>query len=192
MIIAKGTPQHQLVGRWFVRGMLAAGGSSFVLSVLHPNHFLFMVGVFTVYMVLTGQRYLLFKSATHQANWVDWSFTIAMLLAGLWFISLGSLNVWKGNYFGVVFVTFGGFGLNYVRIDLKNFRGKSHLKNFWLSDHIQRMVGGFIASSTAFLVVNAKYFPEAIPMLVYWLLPTVVLTPLLIKWAQKYEVKRSK
>lgn len=190
MIIPKGTPRHQKVGRWFVRGMLSAGASSFVLAVLHPNYFLFMVGVFTLYMVGTGQRYLLFKSKSYAVTRVDWAFTLAMLVASLWFIPLGIIHLWEGNFFGLVFITFGGFGLSYVWLDIKNFRGKSHLKNFWLTEHIQRMVGGFIASSTAFLVVNVKYFPEGIPMFIYWLLPTVLMTPILSKWVKKHQIKK--
>jgi uncharacterized membrane protein YbaN (DUF454 family) len=52
------------------------------------------------------------------------------------------------------------------------------------------MTGGFIAALTAFLVVNAKYFPEQIPGFVYWLLPTIIFTPLIITWSSKYEVKK--
>ena len=47
----KGGKRHKLIGRVFYFSMLMAGFSSLVLSCLHPNHFLFMVGLFTFYMV---------------------------------------------------------------------------------------------------------------------------------------------
>jgi uncharacterized membrane protein YbaN (DUF454 family) len=50
------------------------------------------------------------------------------------------------------------------------------------------MTGAFIASATAFLVVNAKYFPDIIPGFVYWLLPTIIFTPLIVKWSKKYQI----
>jgi uncharacterized membrane protein len=192
MAAKKGDSKHKIIGKIFTVSMLSAGLSSLVLSVLHPSHFLFMVGIFTVYMVATGNRYLYLKSLhkNQKPKIIDWTLTLIMLLAGLLFIALGTLSLLKSNFFGLVLVTFGFLGLLFVRQDFINFRGKSTILNYWLSVHLQRMIGAFIASSTAFLVVNAKYLPESIPVIVYWLLPTMILTPLIIKWANKYEVKK--
>jgi uncharacterized membrane protein len=54
----KGDSSHKLIGKVFVYGMLVAGLSSLALASIHPNYFLFIVGVFTVYLVLTGYRYM--------------------------------------------------------------------------------------------------------------------------------------
>ena len=61
IIRKKGDKKHKLVGKFFLYGMLLAGFSALVLSVLHPNYFLFIVGVFTLYMTGTGERYLYLK-----------------------------------------------------------------------------------------------------------------------------------
>lgn len=192
MIATKGTSTHKLVGKIFTLSMLTAGLSSLVMSVMHPNHFLFMVGIFTVYMVVTGNRYLHLKSlsSNQKPKTIDWFMTIAMLMAGILFIGLGVLLLLKSKTFGLVFITFGLLGLQFVRHDFINYRGHSGILNYWLSEHLQRMTGAFIASFTAFLVVNAKYFPAFIPGFIYWLLPTFILTPLIIKWSRKYEVKK--
>lgn len=192
MIAKKGDSKHKIVGKIFSISMLTAGLSSLVLSVLHPSRFMFMVGIFTVYMVGTGNRYLHLKmlNKNQKPKIIDWALTISMLLAGILFMGLGTLSLLKSNFFGLVFVTFGFLGLLFVRHDFKNYSGKSDILNYWISEHLQRMIGAFIASSTAFLVVNAKYLPEYIPIVVYWLLPTIILTPLIIKWARKYEVKK--
>jgi uncharacterized membrane protein len=194
MIAKKGDLKHKVIGKVFSISMLTAGLTSLVLSVLNPSQFMFMVGVFTVYMVGTGHRYLHLKmlNKNQKPKIIDWTLTFAMLLAGIWFIVLGTLNLLKANFFGLVFITFGFLGLLFVSHDFKNYRGKSDILNYWLSEHLQRMVGGFIASSTAFLVVNAKYLPDFIPIIVFWLLPTTIFTPLIIMWATKYEVKRKK
>lgn len=192
MIAKKGNLKHKIVGKIFSVSMLTTGLSSLVLSVLHPSRFMFMVGAFTVYMVGTGNRYLHLKmlNKNQKPKIIDWTLTLSMLLAGVLFIGLGTVNLLKSNLFGLVFITFGFLGLLFVRHDFKNYSGKSNILNYWLSEHLQRMIGAFIASSTAFLVVNAKYLPEYIPIILYWLLPTVILTPLIIKWARKYEVKK--
>src|SRR5690606_9577998 len=146
----------------------------------------------TVYMVGTGNRYLRLKmlNKNQKPKIIDWTLTLSMLLAGVLFMGLGTLNLLHSNFFGLVFITFGFLGLLFVRHDFKNYNGKSNIINYWLSEHLQRMIGAFIVSSTAFLVVNAKYLPNYIPIMVYWLLPTIILTPLIIKWARKYEVKK--
>ena len=187
----KGDKNHRLIGKIFFVSMLIVGASSLVLSYVHPNYFLFMVGVFTLYMVGSGQRYLKHKQQDKlDSKVIEWTMTILMLLAGLFFVGIGILTIIKSNLFGLIFITFGSLGLLFVRQDFKNYNDKTTIKNYWLVDHLQRMTGGFIAALTAFLVVNAKYFPEQIPSFVYWLLPTFILTPLIIKWSGKYEVKK--
>lgn len=188
----KGGKRHKLIGRVFYFSMLMAGFSSLVLSCLHPNYFLFMVGLFTLYMVGSGQRYLKHeKIETQGIDKIDWVISTIMLIVGLLFAGLGIWTLVKTNLFGLVFLAFGSLGLLFVLQDFLNFNKKSSIKNYWLVGHLQRMTGAFIASITAFLVVNNKYFPDSIPGFVYWLLPTITLTPLIVKWSKKYQVKIS-
>ena len=120
---------------------------------------------------------------------IDWTITIAMLLAGLLFVGLGVKHLIASNNFGIVLIVFGVLGIRFVQTDFKNYKGQVVANNYWLLAHLQRMTGAYIASATAFLVVNARYFPENIPSMVYWLLPTVTLLPLTVKWTKKYQVK---
>ncbi|MCH2043796.1 MAG: DUF2306 domain-containing protein [Saprospiraceae bacterium] len=187
----KGDHTHKLIGRVFYVSMLTASISALVLASLHSNYFLFMVGIFTLYMVSSGQYYLRRKQKDKLGSkTIEWGITILMLISGLVFIGFGILTLVKSNLFGLVFLTFGGLGLLFVQQDFKNYTGKATTDNYWLLGHIQRMTGSFIAALTAFLVVNAKYFPEQIPGFVYWLLPTVILTPLINKWCREYKVKK--
>jgi len=190
IIRRKGDKNHKIVGKVFFVSMLAAGISSLILSYLHPNSFLFMVGVFTLYMVSSGQRYLTEKQINNfSPNIIDWTITILMCLAGLLFVILGASAILKSNLFGVVYIVFGGLGLLFVGQDYINYNNKSRIKNYRLLAHLQRMTGSFIAALTAFLVVNAKYLPDVIPSILYWLLPTLVLTPYIIHWSLKYQTK---
>jgi uncharacterized membrane protein len=187
----KGGKQHRAVGRIFVYAMLTAGSTSLILAVLHPNYFLFIVGVFTLYMVGTGYRYMRLRDRSKLPAAMDWVLAIVMAVAGVVFIGLGLRSLLQGVMFGLVFMTFGFFGLVFVKQDVDNYRGRARAVNFWLLSHLQRMTGAFIASLTAFLVVNAKYMPAALPSYVYWLLPTLVLVPFIIRWSRRYEIRKA-
>lgn len=184
----KGGKIHRLVGRFFLYSMLLVSGTAFALSVLHPNYFLFIVGVFTLYMVCSGKRYLYLKNLSkgQQPKLIDWLLTGFMLLFGILFLVFGAYHLTNKNSFGIVFLVFGAIGLRFVRADFRNFRGKTNVENVWLVAHIQRIIGAYIATLTAFLVVNNKIMPSYIA----WLLPAVILFPLIVVWVRKYKVKR--
>lgn len=188
IIRKKGGELHGNIGMLFLYGMLTAGLSSLVLSVMHPNYFLFIVGIFTLYMTATGKRYLHFKQSGKKPGIMDWGLTGGMLLAGIAFLGFGLALLIRGNNFGIVFLAFSFIGLRFSFADMSNYRGKSKIKNFWLTGHLQRMIGSYIASTTAFLVVNVKYIPLYLPNYIWWLLPSVIFTPLIIIWTRKYRV----
>ena len=140
-------------------------------------------------MIGTGNRYVYLKmlQKSQKPAIIDWTLTLGMLLTGSIFIVQGIIHLVSQNTFGIVFIAFGGIGLNFVRRDFSNYRGKAETKNYWLIAHLQRMTGGYIAALTAFLVVNFRLFPEGTPAVLVWLLPGLVLTPLIVKWSRKYK-----
>ncbi len=93
----------------------------------------------------------------------------------------------------LVLMVFGVLGGSLAAQDAKLFydiiRQKEILKNQWLLRHISTMLGGYIATFTAFLVVNVSL--ESAPWLP-WLLPTIIGTPLIAYWTRKYQPKKSK
>tara|TARA_R110000737_G_scaffold327084_3_gene341149 strand:- start:22283 stop:22951 length:669 start_codon:yes stop_codon:yes gene_type:complete len=192
IIRKKGDQKHKWMGKIFLYGMLTVGLSAFVLSIIHPNYFLFIVGVFTFYLAATGNRYLSLKelNTTQKPKIVDWVLTISMLIFGVVFAIFGIYHLTRSNTFGIVFIVFGFLGLSMVRRDIKNYQGKIEITNYWLTAHLQRMIGAYISALTAFLVVNGKYFNGLVPGFILWLLPTVVLVPLIFKWTRKYKVEK--
>ena len=190
VIRKKGDSKHRLVGRIFLYSMLTVGVSALVLSVMHTNYFLFIVGIFTLYMVSSGQRYLFLRQLAfnQKPTWVDWTLSIFMLVFGLVFIVFGILKLSQGENFGIVFIVFGVVGLRMVTTDFKNYRHKTDIQNSWLVAHIQRMTGAYVAALTAFLVVNIK--SALLPGYVVWLLPTAIFFPLILTWTKKYQVKK--
>ena len=163
------------------------------MASIKINYFLFVVGVFTIYLVGTGNRYIYLQllGKTQRAKIVDWALSVGMFLMGIAFIFLGvTLLKDQENSFGVVPIVFAFVGFGGVREDIRNYTGRIKSQTFWLKAHISRMSGGFIAASTAFLAVNSSKIPLEIPTFVYWLLPTILITPLIIKWQRKLRSKK--
>jgi uncharacterized membrane protein len=184
LLSKKGNKNHKRIGNIYFYSMLIAALISFPMSYLHSDYFLFIIGVFTSYMLLTGRRYLK-KKEISDVETTDWVLTFVMLFFGIAFITFGIYKLINHDSFGTVLLVFGGISCLFVWRDKRNFEGKSRYKNYWLVTHIQRMVGSFIATVTAFLVVNNKILPD----IVAWLLPTFLLVPLIVKWVIKYNVK---
>ncbi len=185
MLAKKGGRRHKAIGNIYFYAMLTASLVSLVMAALHPNYFLFIIGVFTAYMLLTGKRYL-GKKSTADVTRVDWLITITMLIFALAFLGLGISYLLGGSLFGIVLAVFGITAGLFVSVDYRNYSGRSMLKNYWLTAHFQRMIGSYIASATAFLVVNN----QVLPGVVAWLLPTAILTPLIVRWSKKYGVPK--
>lgn len=179
----KGDKLHKSIGIIFLYGMLINGFAGLLLSIIHTNYFLFIIAVFSIYLVGTGQRCLSFKqwNKNQKPKTIDWFLSLAMLIFALGFIGFGIYTITNGNDFGTVMIVFGVISLLMVLKDFKNYRGKSEIKNQWLLTHIQRMVAGYIAAITAFIVVNNTILPNVIA----WLLPTIILTPLIYYWSRK-------
>ncbi len=193
MFRTKGDKLHKLAGDFFFYGMLAAGCSALVMSVMHTSYFLFITGVFTIYLVSTGKRYLSMRGSELNAKRkpLDWALTGCMGLFSIAFTGFGIYNLVGSNTFGIVFLVFGYLSMRMVIADVKNYQGKSEIKNAWYVLHFQRMIGAYIAALTAFLVVNVPqgWLPASFNF-IPWLLPPLILVPLIYKWTAKYAVKK--
>jgi uncharacterized membrane protein len=193
MIMKKGGKTHRIVGKFFVAGMMISSFIALIMASIKINYFLFVVGIFTIYLVGTGNRYIYLKllGKSQKPKILDWILTCGMFLMGIVFIILGVILLKnQQNSFGVVPIVFAFVGFGSVREDILNYTGRIKSQKFWLKAHVSRMSGGFIAASTAFLAVNAQKIPLEIPTFVYWLLPTIVITPLISKWQRKLRAKK--
>ena len=182
VIAKKGTPIHKRTGKIYFFSMLFVSIVALPMSYLHPNYFLFLISIFTIYMLLTGIRYL-DKKSTPDVKPLDWAYTIIISLFAVLFITFGISSIVKSNLFGIVFIVFGCIGLLFSYQDRQNFKGHAKIKNYFLTTHLQRMTGSYVAATTAFLVVNNKILPSVVA----WLLPTIIMAPLIIKWTRKYK-----
>ena len=185
MISKKGDQKHKQVGSLFSLSMIMVGLSSMILSIIHPNYFLFLMAVFTIYFVITGYRYnqLRLLKYDQKPEILDWVFTIVMLIIAILILILGGKYIIEKNSMGYAFIAFGIIAIRSVKTDYYNYTGRSKINNYWLMAHIQRMTGAYISSLTAFLVVNSKYISEYIPKVWIWLIPSVIFIPLIFVWS---------
>lgn len=130
-------------------------------------------------VVATRQR----RGAIAWGNPIDLGF--AWVTAGLGAVLL-VMGVAKGQ---PLFMGFGGLGLVTGASDLRFFRHGTHEPGAWLRRHLQAMLGGATAATTAFTVqvvgrmLDDAGFGEA--MLVAWMLPVVLGTGLSVWWSRR-------
>lgn len=109
--------------------------------------------MFTIYLVGTADRYIKLKQ--NKPLLIDWVYTLGMFVFGSVFIIWGIITLTKSDGMGAVMLVFGFIGLYSVYRDFNYYKGEIAHRNYRLFIHIGRMVGGFTATVTAVLVVNA-------------------------------------
>ena len=92
---------------------------------------------------------------------------------------------------GTILLVFGVIYTQGVWREYKKFKFPPSGKLFWYYMHIGQMSGAYIATVTAFLVNNGRWFPF-VPGIVLWLLPAAVGVPLITQTIKKYKNKHSK
>lgn len=185
LAIKKGHQTHRRLGRLFSGSMLSCGCLALIMSAMHPNLFLALVGLFTLYMVGMGHRYARRKNAS--ATLLDHGIALSIFITGSVLVLLALQTLVRGNQMGWVLAAFGGLGLMYAVQDWKALR-QHHLPNAKrIQLHLQHMLGSLIAFISAFLVVNYRWFPEELPAPILWLFPTFVLTPIIVFWSRRVE-----
>ena len=188
VIAKKGGKAHKKSGKIFFYGMLLAGGSGIVASLLpgHYNPFLFVVGLFSIYLVLSGYRALKFTKVKTRAQLrPDIILAWGMITVAVLMISFGSYVLIKIDTIGVVLIIFGVIAFLNGYNDLKAFKDLKTLRKKAIRLHIAKISGGYIAAFTAFLVTNA-----VLPSLLGWLLPTVFGTIFIMYWLRKTRIKK--
>lgn len=183
VLVKKGSSNHKQLGRWFSWSMIISSLISLVIARMpgHINNFLFLIGIFTIYMVLAGNRALTFKSAKKtKANLTDKVVSGGMVISGFLMITFGIIGLVQSQSQGVLFIFFGLFGLFMPYSDFRLFTTTLQNRKSWLTNHLSRMLGALIASVTAFLVAGMKY-----DNLLAWMLPTVIGTIYIVYWIRK-------
>ncbi|MDO6809422.1 hypothetical protein Q4603_12405 [Zobellia galactanivorans] len=184
-IAKKGSPLHKKLGKLFSIGMIGSSTISIPIAMMpnHENLFLLLIGLFTIYLVLVGNRALQFKTRSN-ADIVDKAISGSMLLFSAIMLGIGMYRLLNTDTSGLLYVFFGGFGLLLTLKDFQFYKNPQKTKNGWLLSHIGKMIGALIASITAFIIAGLS-----IGNLMAWTLPTVLGTIYIIYWKRKVNPK---
>ena len=189
VFVKKGGVNHKKAGKVFAYSMIISSLISLFVAKM-PNHqstFLFLIGVYTIYLVLAGNRALSFKDKSKiNPTLTDKALSGTMLLVSLTMIVIGIVAFIKHTNNGILYVFFGGVGLMNTLKDFYDFHTKAFTekKNAWLISHLGGMVGAFIASITAFLVAGLH-----IGTTLVWITPTILGTIYIMLWNKKLKPK---
>jgi hypothetical protein len=114
---------------------------------------------------------------------------VALIIAGTFNLSFAAWGIYlmvtaQQGFIAYLAIGFGAGGSVLVYRQLRSFI-RPPAKYHWFYAHIGNMIGGFIASVTAFSS-QVMYF---MPGIMQWLWPTFVGVPLIIYWTRSYQKK---
>lgn len=193
IISLKGKQWHKQSGKIYVYAMTAVFITGIVVASFRFNRFLFLIAFLSYYSVFCGVRALRLKQLhkNQEPKWYDWFAGILNALANLLFIGLGIYyGVMKGFTSGGTLLSI-GFGLGGLLLSYTNiypFIIKPEKAYHWYVSHIGNMMGGYIATFTAFLSTMVTRLDLMNPYLAF-ALPSFIGIPLLIYWQKHTEKK---
>lgn len=191
----KGKGVHVKTGRIYFWSMILVAVTAFYLSIVNMIPFLFLIAVLSFYLTWSGYKAIHWKNKMlpKLIFWFDAVVIHLVALFGILMIILSLLSWFEIHVnaaitsLRIVLLVFGIGTTIFAVEDLILFYRKNPSSKFlWMYTHIGRMLGAYIATLTAFLVVNGEFFPSP---LIAWLGPTVIGTPLIFYWIKKYRQK---
>ena len=172
----KGKRLHVLSGRTYFWGMATIFLTAIPMSIISSNIFLFLIAIFSFYLAFAGMRFA--RNRKGVANTLDWTAVGLMILSGLGMWILSAIYFSNNNSQYIVLLVFGFLAIALGYADYRGYKNKTATGKERISRHLTNMMGGTIAVITAVLVVNPPFEPEW----VWWVLPTVLITPVIFWW----------
>ncbi len=197
---AKGGKTHRRWGKIYFWGMTGVAVTALILSFALPIFFLAMVAVFSFYAAFAGYRILFLKDMYRGARPkpYDWIAAVVTVLSSAMLFLMGFLKPAlmavgliqiAGHTVSIVSVVFGLIGIRLGVGSISGFLKQPQEKMFWWYNHLQGMIGSYIAAMTAFSAVNlTRWFGAAWWV---WLWPTIVGVPAITLWTVYYKKKFS-
>jgi uncharacterized membrane protein len=179
MFSKKGGEAHILWGKVYYWAMFVVAITAIIRFQMKLNLiFLSGIAVFSFYNTFTGVR-LIRRKENPKPEFIDWFGCILMIICSFLMLYFSYIAYKNGSsFYTILFAIFGLFMCFMALEDLRVFMGKKEIDNdvpvptrYWFQNHISRMGGSYIATVTAFLVVNN---PPQIPGLVVWIAPGVI------------------
>lgn len=175
----KGKKFHVLSGRTYFWCMVGIFITAIPMSIINSNTFLFLIAIFSFYLAFAGMRFA--KNRKGIATTIDWIAVSLMILSGLGMWALAITYFISDNSQYITLLVFGFIALALGYGDYRSHKNKAATGKERIAKHLTNMMAGTIAVITAVLVVNVNIEP----IWIWWLLPTVVITPIISYWNNK-------
>jgi len=164
--------------------LLAAFTAIFIsLAPKHHSPFLFCIGVFTIYLLITGYRSLNYKKDNPPLN-TDKIISWIMVVVG---VSMAFFTLILYQKLNILMLVFGTLSFVLAVQDLIIHKNADKLKSDWLRLHLIKMLAGYISATTAFIVVN-----QIIPGLYGWFIPGIIGSFFIAYFSDKVKKKTAK
>ena len=186
ILSAKGKTIHRKSGRVYFWAMTFVFITALILAGFQFNRFLFMIGFLSYYSVFAGVRSLKLKKLhkDQQPKWYDWLAGLINAGMNVIFIGIGVqiiLEYPDQISESLMFIGFGIGGWTISYANLKPFLVRPEKAYHWYLTHTGNMMGGYIATFTAFLSTMVSRFEFPYPLFLF-ILPSLVGIPLLLWW----------
>ena len=175
----KGKKFHVLSGRTYFWCMVGIFLTAIPMSIINSNTFLFLIAIFSFYLAFAGMRFA--KNRKGIATIIDWIAVSLMILSGLGMWALAITYFISDNSQYITLLVFGFIALALGYGDYRSHKDKAATGKRRIAKHLTNMMAGTIAVITAVLVVNVNIEP----IWIWWVLPTVVITPIISYWSKK-------
>ena len=200
MLVRKGGKHHRRIGNVFLWSMIVSLMLAIILLLFRFNVFLAGITALSLNGVVTGVRVLHRKRPEeNRYAWFDGSFAVIMLLAGIGLVCYGIANgislvlldgISSDGGLAIMLVVlpivFGAVVIGDTCKDIQSLRTLPADENWWWYYHMERMLGSYIALTTAFAVQQIGPQLSASIEWVAWVLPTVIGSPLIVIWVRRY------
>lgn len=190
LFFAKGSKWHRRTGLLFYTSLVIASLTSLEMAVEKGFVFLFAVGLFSLYLVVSGLRSLNWRKLIRRGRKprkVDWAILYFGIFGGLFSLGAGIYLLWQGNLAAIALLAFGGIGLGLCWADFSILGMGNRKRGFYIAAHATKMIGAVIAAYTALLVVNAEDMVPWAPGYVVWLAPTLVGSFVIAYWQRRLQ-----
>ena len=198
MFAKKGGKAHILWGTVYFWAMFVVALTALLRFQMQMRLiFLAAIAIFSFYNTFTGVR-LIQRKDSQRPSWLDYFASILAMMCAFAMFYFAFLGFQKGDRFlSILFLVFGMAVFRISLEDLRVFMGRKVIDDegkpiqirYWFQNHISRMGGSYIATVTAFLVVNN---PPYIPGLVVWIAPGVIGGIIITRVRRSYHKKYEK
>ncbi len=189
LVTAKGGRAHRRWGTVYFWSMAVVALSAVILSAYRPILFLALVAIFSFYAAFLAYRVLSQKSTArggHVKDPLDWSAAALTFLASLALMLCGLLRPAWIQHLPIPAIIFGLLGMRLSGSQIWRFLHPPKDKMFWWFEHLQGMIGSYIAAWTAFLVVTVGQYVHAWWL---WIVPTAIGAPAIAVTTAYYKRK---